>query len=272
MCDLWKHTTTQTVPAGAIPAQIAQALQSLSSQAFPQDSKLPKKGSASAFDQIKLYNSGSFFDPAAIPPVDYANIARLVSGAKRVIVESHPRLVGQRPLRFRDLLAASLEVAMGLETVHPEVLPRLNKKFTLTHFADAAERLRKEGIAMRAFVLVNPPFLEEGDGVKWAVRSAEFAFSCGATAVSLIPTRGGNGAMERLSEAGEFAPPRLASLERALELSLDLGAGRVFADIWGLEQFSSCAVCFEQRKKRLMEMNLTQQKLPAIACPHCCGA
>jgi archaeosine synthase beta-subunit len=51
MCDLWRNTITETVPAGAIPQQIDYALE-----------RLP------AARQIKLYNSGSFFDPRAIPP------------------------------------------------------------------------------------------------------------------------------------------------------------------------------------------------------------
>src|SRR3984957_12262451 len=53
MCDLWKNTLTETVPAGAIPAQIDYALERLA----------PAR-------QIKLYNSGSFFDPCAIPVED----------------------------------------------------------------------------------------------------------------------------------------------------------------------------------------------------------
>ena len=65
---------------------------------------------------------------------------------------------------------------------------------------------------------------------EWAVKSAVFALSCGATAVSLIPTRPGNGALERLMETGEFSPPRLATLEKALELALEVrGDGRIFA-------------------------------------------
>ncbi len=159
MCDLWRHTTNQTVPAGAIPQQIEYALGQFDSR--------PK--------QLKLYNSGSFFDPAAIPPADYPAIAQTVAFAKRVVVESHPRLVGDKALRFRDLLRGSLEVAMGLETVHPQMLPRLNKKFELAHFSQAAEFLRDNGIAMRAFVLVKPPFMSETEGVEWAVKSAAFA-------------------------------------------------------------------------------------------------
>jgi hypothetical protein len=257
MCDLWKYTTPQTVPAGAIPTQINHALAQLRSQP----------------EQIKLYNSGSFFDPAAVPPADYPAIARTVAFAKHVVVESHPRLVGEKAVRFRDLLSGSLEVAMGLETVHPQVLPRLNKKFTPAHFLQAAGFLRDNGMALRVFVLVKPPFMDEAEGLEWAVKSAVFALSCGATVVSLIPTRPGNGAMERLNETGEFSPPQLATLEKTQELTLAVrGDGRIFADTWDLEQFSRCPACFEKRRQRIHAMNLSQHILPAVGCQFCNGA
>jgi hypothetical protein len=253
MCDLWKHTLTRSVPLGAIPRQIDYALAKLGVQP----------------EQLKLYNSGSFFDPAAIPPEDYPAIAQRISFAEHIVVESHPRLVGEKALRFRDLLDGSLEVALGLETVHPDVLPRLNKRFTLDHFAHAAAFLRKEGVEVRAFVLVKPPFLNEHQAIEWAVKSAQFAFSCGAGVVSLIPTRPGNGALDRLVDSGEFAPPSLSTLERTLERTLELSAGRAFADTWDLEMFSSCPSCFEGRKHRLTAINLSQTLVPSAHCPAC---
>ena len=254
MCDLWKNTTTRSVPPGAIPRQIDYALAQFRSQP----------------EQIKLYNSGSFFDPAAIPRADYPAIARRLAFARRIVVESHPRLVNEKALLLRDLLCGGLEVAMGLETVHPQVLPRLNKKFHLTDFARAAAFLRGHGMAVRAFVLLKPPFLGEAAGVEWAVKSAAYAVSCGATVVSLIPTRPGNGALERLMETGEFSPPRLSSLETALQLALEVRAGaRIFADTWNLEPFSHCPACWEKRRRRLQAMNLAQQFRPAINCPIC---
>lgn len=255
MCDLWRNTLTETVPPRAISRQIDFALAQLGGR----------------LDQIKLYNSGSFFDSAAIPLADYAEIARAVVGVQHVIVESHPRLVGERARRLRDLLPGTLEVAMGLETIHHQVLPRLNKKFDLAQFARAAEFLRQENMAVRVFVLVKPPFMNEAEGLDWAVKSAEFAFGCGATAVSLVPTRGGNGAMERLQERNAFAPPQLATLERAQENALNLRAGRVFADTWDLEKFSRCPVCFEKRLQRIHSINLSQTIVPAIHCTVCGG-
>ncbi len=256
MCDLWKNTLTETIPLGAVPEQIDFALAQLNSRP----------------EQIKLYNSGSFFDSAAIPLADYPAIADKVSFADHVVVESHPRLVGEKATRFRDLLTGSLEVAMGLETVHPEILPLLNKKFDLTHFSKAAEFLREEEIAMRAFVLVKPPFMNESEALKWTVKSVEFAFACGATVVSLIPTRPGNGALDRLMETGEFTPPRLVTLEKTLELAVKLRRGRVFADTWNLEQFSTCSVCLPDRGQRLHTINLTQQIPISIECAVCGGS
>src|SRR6202011_3029353 len=118
MCDLWRNTLTDALPRGQVAAQIDYALQ-----------RLPPAR------QIKLYNSGSFFDVQAIPLADHAAIATRVRSFERVIVESHPALIGENCCRFRDRLSTSLEVAMGLETVHPEVLARLNKRMTTRQFA-----------------------------------------------------------------------------------------------------------------------------------------
>ena len=105
MCDLWRNTLPGDTPAGAIPAQIDYALQRMA----------PAR-------EVKLYNSGSFFDRRAIPPEDYDAIADRVRAFERVIVECHPALVGDDCFRFGERLTGRLEVAMGLETVHPQIL------------------------------------------------------------------------------------------------------------------------------------------------------
>ena len=252
MCDLWRHTLSETVPPGAIPRQIDYALE-----------RLPPAR------QIKLYNSGSFFDPRAIPAADHPAIAERLREFERVIVECHPALIQPRCLEFRDRLAGQLEVAVGLETAHPEVLEKLNKRMTLDDFARAAEFLRREQIALRVFVLVKPPFLEEPEALTWAKRSIDFAFDCGATVVSLIPVRFGNGALEKLAELGEFAPPELATLEEAAAYGIERRRGRVFADLWDLERFSRCSACFPARRDRLERMNLGQSLLPRVGCDVC---
>jgi uncharacterized Fe-S cluster-containing MiaB family protein len=177
--------------------------------------------------------------------------------------------VSEPLLRFRDLLHGKLEVAMGLETAHPEVLARLNKRMTLDQFTRAAEFLRAHNIALRVFILVKPPFLDEAEALTWAGRSLDFAFDCGATVASLIPTRFGNGALETLAERGEFSPPRLATLEQAAAYGVSLRRGRAFADLWDLEKFSDCTACFAARKERLERMNFTQTIEPSVVCSRC---
>lgn len=263
-CDLWKHALPESVAPGDVPAQLRKVL----SEPVVQGGHV---------EQIKLYNAGSFFDPRAIPDSDDAPVVDLVRGFRRVIVESHPALVGARCWRLRDRLAvasegrAQLEVAMGLETVNPRVLPRLNKRVTVEGFARAADALRQAGVAMRAFVLVQPPFEEPGEAVDWAVRSVDLALDHGATAVSLIPVRGGNGALEALAAQGLFQSPRLETLELAMDgaLAAAAGRGRVFADLWDLERFSACERCFGARRERLGRMNRTQEPEPRIQCPEC---
>ena len=267
MCDLWRHTTESDTPGGAIAAQVARARQTLDRSDQP-------------VSQIKLYNAGSFFDPRAVPVDDYDGVAVAVAGLSRVIVESHPALVGERTGRFLETLRRHqgagvlpmLEVAVGLETAHPEALKRLNKKMTTRDFLLAASRLQAFGAALRVFLLVSPPFVPEDQQDEWLLRSIDLASDAGATAVSLIPTRPGNGALEALEVEGLFRPPRLRDLERSLALGQARAAGRaarVFADLWDLERFADCEHCLGARRDRLRAMNVVQRFLPQPLCQHC---
>jgi radical SAM enzyme (TIGR01210 family) len=203
-------------------------------------------------------------------------VARLAAGFERVIVECHPAFVGSRCREFRDLLdGPRLEVAIGLETAHPEVLQRLNKRMTLDQFRQAAAFLQGESIDLRVFLLVRPPWLSEAEGIDWGKRSLDFAWECGASVCSLIPTRGGNGAMEALAHeprpdgAPVYVPPALISVEAVLEYGLTGGAGRVFADLWEIERFAVCPDCSAARIARLRRMNDSQRVPPPVTCRHC---
>ncbi len=270
MCDLWTHTTTTDTPPGAIADQVATARQTLARS----DDRVA---------QMKLYNAGSFFDPRAVPDQDYPAIAASLAGLDRVVVESHPSLVGARTWRFLDALARgtgapspALEVAMGLETAHPTALDHINKRMTVDDFARAAGRLRQRGADVRVFLLVSPPFVPADEQDVWLLRSIDVALACGASAVSLVPTRPGNGALDVLAGVGAFHPPALADLERSLALALEHvrprhsgTALRVFADLWDLDRFAACAHCLDARRARLREINLRQCVPPPVLCSWC---
>ena len=249
MCDLWKNTTSEKVADGVIPGQIEWAINKMN-----------------GIRQLKLYNSGNFFDKQAIPENDYGEIIRLVSGFESVLIENHPKLIDKGCLAFKDSIPGDLEVALGLETVHPGVLSRLNKRMDLEDFRKAVHFLVNHGIRTRAFILLRPPFLSEEEGAVWAMRSIDYAFQLGVECCVIIPTRPGNGAIDHLSREGYFETPQISSLEKVLEYGVRLGVGRVFADLWDLEYFSRCNKCFPERKKRLNRINLYQEISPNINC------
>jgi hypothetical protein len=263
MCDLWKNTTEKSAAPGWLAEQVEWALHELEQ---PNGSRGHRGESAPT---IKLYNSGNFFDPKAIPPRDLPRIAELLDARERLIVECHPKLVDQRCLTFQKQLLPRLEVALGLETVDPEVLPRLNKGMTLDDFAHASSFLREHDVDVRAFVLLRTPWQSAARGIEWALRSLQWAFDHGVQCCAVVPTRGGNGAMERLEEAGVFAPPDLGALELVLREGLALGQGRVFVDLWDLSQLTPCQGCQSTRGQRLQQMNLQQRILPGVSCNDC---
>jgi hypothetical protein len=196
-------------------------------------------------------------------------------------VECHPRLVGPAVGAFREELARAaasapaprLEVALGLETANPATLARLNKGMTLDDFRRAAAFLRQHDVDVRAFALIQPPFEPSETAVPAAVECVSFAARAGAQVVSLIPTRGGNGALEELAAAGLFIPPTLATIERAFAAALGLAHAdlRVFLDLWELDRFAACHACLPGRRARLMRMNHEQRPAPPVPCPACGG-
>lgn len=252
-CDLWKNTTKERVPEGAVAGQVEWAL-----------------GQLPVVPHVKLYNSGNFFDNQAISQLDRTRIGDLLSKRRTVIVECHPKLVDRRCAEFAEGLAAALQVGMGLETVDPHVLPRLNKRMTLDDYAQATEFLITHGIAVRAFIMLRTPYQSEEEGVEWAQRSIDFAFSIGVECCSVIPARAGNGAMDSLQQQGQFHPPSLKSLETVVEYGVGLRRGRVFMDFWDIERFYTCRTCGPLRGKRLSEINLSQTVPPRIPCA--CGS
>ncbi|HNC98880.1 MAG TPA: radical SAM protein, partial [Myxococcota bacterium] len=255
------------LPAGMIPQQIDFAFQRLRTPG-----SLPPR-------HLKLYNSGSFFDPKAIPSEDYPAIASRVASFERVIVECHPSLIGPRVAAFDRLLrgedassldsAARLEGALGLETAHPEALRSLNKGLTVPGFQRACAVLQELGVAIRVFLLVHPPFVPKEEQRGWLERSLLTALEAGASVVSLIPLRLGNGALDELAEVGLAAEPSLSALEDALDFGVGQQRARVFADLWDLDRFSTCAACLPARRTRLEEMNRGQRVLPRVSCSTC---
>ncbi|HEU4786887.1 MAG TPA: radical SAM protein [Gemmatimonadaceae bacterium] len=255
-CDLWRYTIDGPTPQGALPHQIEDALRSVDVE-----------GAA----RVKLYNASNFFDRRAVPIEDLPRIAELCAPFSGVTVESHASTIGPATLRFAEQLsgAGRLEVAMGLETIHPDACTQLNKRLDLERFDRACDYLTEHDIDLRVFVLLGAPGILARESVEWTVRSVEYAARRGAAIVSIIPVRGGNGEMERLASLGLFTPPTLRQLEDAFDRCVTMRETAVTVDLWDIERLATCAACREERTRRLKRLNLTGRAEPPIACAVC---
>lgn len=263
-CDLWRYTTDGPTAPGALTRQLRGVLDSVD---------------LGKIDRLKLYNASNFFDPRAVPPEDARDIGELARDFRSVTVESHVRTIGPRTLTFAKALAGRLEVALGLETIHPTALTRLNKRLDLAQFDRAAGFLHDNDIDMRVFVLLGAPYVPAAESVEWTVRTVAYAAARGAATISVIPVRGGNGELERLEALGEFRPPTLSDLEEVVA-RVSSGDGRsvdgascgravVTADLWDAERLTGSDCCRAARVDRLRGWNLTAKREAEIDCAVC---
>ena len=123
-CDLWKFSIDGPTPSGALTAQLEGAIAGIKA------------------DRLKLYNASNFFDTRSVPLEDLHRIADLASSFDALTVESHANTISPRVAEFAHAVSGRLEVAVGLETIHPDAAAKLNKKLDLARFDRAAEFLR----------------------------------------------------------------------------------------------------------------------------------
>jgi archaeosine synthase beta-subunit len=253
-CDLWRFTLDGPTPPGALIRQLESVLRSV-------DGPLP--------DRLKIYNASNFFDQRAVPLEDVLGIAKLAAPFSAVTVESHANTIGPRTLAFAGQLHGRLEVAVGLETIHPVAIEQLNKRLDLARFDSAAGFLSNNDMDLRVFVLLGAPHVPAEESVAWTVRTVGYAVERGASVVSIIPARGGNGEMERLQGLGQFTPPTLSELEESLDRSMRLTGAVVTADLWDVERLPACERCRSERIARMRRLNFTGRAEPRLACFKC---
>ncbi len=254
-CDLWRWTLAGPTPPGALPIQLGRALEGFGN---------PPP------ERLKLYNASNFFDRRAVPAEDVPRIAELAQPFRALTVESHASMVGPDAVEFATLISGRLEVAIGLETVHPVAISHLNKRLDLARFDRAAAFLAEHHIDLRVFVLLGAPYVPPAEWLEWTVRTVEYAASRGAGRIAVIPVRGGNGELERLQALGAFVPPTLAQLEQTLDHCVSMRMAAVAADLWDAGRLPGCDACRNARIARMARMNLSGRlDPPLVSCTAC---
>jgi len=134
-----------------------------------------------SFDLVKIYTSGSFFDPREVPPPFRRSVAECFRG-KAIIAETRPEFIVEDALReFQAVVddgsqEMPLTVAMGLETTSDYIRSRcIDKGFTFGDFLSAAQTARTAGTGVKTYLLLKPPYLTEGEAVDDMIRSIQDA-------------------------------------------------------------------------------------------------
>ena len=215
---------------------------------------------------IKLYNASSLFEPRSIRQSagGLAAIAAEVADLDLVVIESRSEQVRRAPA-FARLLGGRLEVAIGVEAADDGLLRRLGKPTTVARFRDAAGRLADAGILLRAFVLVQPPYVFGAAARELAAATFRLARDAGARVVSLLPVVSDHAPMERLRSEGAFAEITLEDYFAVVAECVEAGGAVVLAELATLSRLPGCAACREARHAALAVLNATG-RLPPVSC------
>ena len=253
MCDLWAYTSLERTPIGAIPFQLRQVLTA-------EDSGKPQ--------WLKLYNASNFFDARSVPHEDLAEIAALCSKFERVIIENHPLFCDERMQDFSQWISGQVEVAMGLETIHPKAMASMNKGMTLDDFDRAVEKCHSLGMDVRAFVLLHPPGIALEESAEWTWKTVAYALERNVRHVSIIPIRAGNGWIDNLIEKGQYQLPTLSMVKALYDMRHEFGfqipsSSVVEFDLWDWDNLNGgCAHCSPIWKDHIATSNRTQKFSP----------
>jgi len=190
------------------------------------------------FRMVKIFTSGSFFDPVEVPPAFLSEVARTFRG-KIVIAETRPEYVEHDAIRnFIDGIddgshRTPLYCAIGLETTNNRIREKcINKGFTYADFLRAEAVAHAAGAGVKAYLLHKPLFLTEAEAVL-DMKSSIAEVSAHTEIISMNPcTVQKKTELEQYWRQGAYRPPYLWSVlailkEAPVHVSCDpLGGGQ----------------------------------------------
>lgn len=144
---------------------------------------------------VCIYNDGSFFSDAEIPPISRASILRLIkrSKAKMLMVESLPEFIDENSIK-ESLKAlgdnVQLIVGVGLQSSN-RIIRELCIATSVTEevYRNAINILNKYNIGIKTYLMFKPPFLTEEEACNDVIESAIFAGNFHPIDITICPTR-----------------------------------------------------------------------------------
>lgn len=221
---------------------------------------------------LKVYTSGSFLDEREMPaPVRESVLRWCADRSARLLFESRAEFVTDESLAGVLALHDDIEVAIGLESANDRVLKyAINKDMTVAEFEGAAVAAKKAGAALRAYVLLKPPFLTEAEAVEDAKATIRYAAPRSHT-ISLNPVNVQFGTtVERLWKTWAYRPPWLWSVVEVLNACSDID-GKIVCDPTGGGKergAHNCGGCDDEVLAAVRDFSLNQKRdrIPIREC------
>jgi radical SAM enzyme (TIGR01210 family) len=180
---------------------------------------------------VKIYTSGSFLDPDEMPLAARDEILKRLeaSGIGKLVIETRPEYVTAERIEA-CLSRLPTEFAIGLETASDLIRENVIRKgFTFQDYVAASEAVHRLGGRIKAYLLLKPPLLSEGQAMRDAIASARAArLYADILSLNLCNVQHST-VVERMWERGEFRPPWLWS---ALEVLMSV-PGPIVCDTVG---------------------------------------
>jgi archaeosine synthase beta-subunit len=174
------------------------------------------------FEMVKLYTSGSFFDPDEVPAEAFHEAATMFRG-KIVVAETRPEYINpERLLEFISMIDTGrfhtpLYTAIGIETSDDAIREKsIAKGFSFRDFQTAVSDARKAGAGVKAYLLMKPLFLTEKEALQ-DMKQSIADLDPYADMISMNPCNVQRRTdMERFWKQGAYRPPYLWSVADAL--------------------------------------------------------
>ena len=173
--------------------------------------------------ELKLFNSGSFFDEDEISEEVRDYIFKKIATVpkiKEIVIESRVDYITDEKLkRMKNILKNKyVEVAIGLETVNDYIRNKyINKGLIFKNFLDTIQLCKENDVGVRAYLLFKPPFLNEQTAIEDCVNSIQTLAKLKVNTISINPLNiQKDSLVENLFYQNRYRPPWFYSLFKCL--------------------------------------------------------
>jgi radical SAM enzyme (TIGR01210 family) len=171
--------------------------------------------------ELKLFNSGSFFDEDDVPSDLRIKIIECIKYRKQVSqfsVESRAEFIIKNFKIIEEtkklLDPIILEIGIGLESSNNAILRDCwNKGTSFEIYKQSITKIRSLGIRIKSYILIKPPFLTEAEAIRDAIKTSQDAIAVGTDVISFNPCNVQNGTLTHyLFQQDRYDPPWLWSV------------------------------------------------------------